>query len=119
MTYPDLSFVGIDGTAKKLDAIDAMAAELGITNVRTLWSRAEDCTERFSIITTRAVAYSSKLIPWISPLLVHGGFAFLYKQYTREEENDLLLSCKQWSLDMINTFTYGTDRVIYQVRKNR
>ncbi len=117
MSYPDIPFVGIDARAKKLNAIDAMAKELGIHNISTLRCRAEDCRERFPIITARAVAYSTQLITWLSPLLVPWGHAFLYKLATTEEETDLKKACNIHRFDLMDTFSCGEDRIIYHVRK--
>lgn len=118
MTYPDMPFVGIDARAKKLNAIDAMATELGIKNISTLRCRAEDCRERFPIITARAVAYSTQLVSLLSPLLVPWGHAFLYKLATTEEETDLKKACNIHRFDLIASFPYGENRIIYHIRKS-
>jgi 16S rRNA G527 N7-methylase RsmG len=41
-----------------------------LKNVKVIWTRAEDFKDKkFDIVTARAVAYITKLLPWISHLV--------------------------------------------------
>lgn len=62
MLNPESTFTGIESIAKKAKAVNEIAAELGITNMKVERSRAEQFQGQFDAITARAVAYSDKLL---------------------------------------------------------
>ena len=66
---PDLRVTLIDSTKKKLDAISAMVESLGLTNVAMRHARIETVTDRFDVITARAVAELDTLLSWCEPLM--------------------------------------------------
>lgn len=73
------------------------------------------------MLTARAVAHVSKLIPWCMPLLKKGGTIVLYKEYTDEEKEELLLLCKKFSLALVQEHRYelfegDIGRVIYVLK---
>ena len=75
---PDLRITAMDSTAKKLGFIDEVCHALGLTNVTTLCSRAEEAghteqRESFDIVTARAVARLNILSEWCSPMVKEGG----------------------------------------------
>jgi 16S rRNA (guanine527-N7)-methyltransferase len=67
--YPQINFKLIDGTRKKIEAVNAIVAELKLSNVAAQHARAESLSEKFDHIIVRAVADLSKLIRWCRPLL--------------------------------------------------
>lgn len=121
MSCPDVEFVGIDARRKKIDAINAMIEQLALTHCRAVWWRIEDHRYRYDMLTARAVAHVSKLIPWCMPLLKKGGTIVLYKEYTDEEKEELLLLCKKFSLALVQEHRYelfegDIGRVIYVLK---
>ena len=62
-------FTLIDGKAKKIKVVNAIADTLDLKNVRGLHQRAEEFKEKFDFIITRAVTSIDKLQMWSYPLL--------------------------------------------------
>jgi 16S rRNA (guanine527-N7)-methyltransferase len=68
--FPEVSFVLVDSTAKKLKVVDAVASALDLKNVTTRHSRIEDIRNRkFDFVVSRAVAPLKDLWSWSRPLL--------------------------------------------------
>jgi 16S rRNA (guanine527-N7)-methyltransferase len=72
---PDLQVTLLDATEKKVAFLNAAAAKLGLTNVEAVCGRAEsiDLGESFEVVTARAVAKISALVPWTAPFAKKGG----------------------------------------------
>ena len=67
--FPDSNFKLIDGTAKKIKVVHAVAEALGLKNVEALQLRAEEDKAKYDFVITRAVAKLEKLINWSFKLL--------------------------------------------------
>ena len=52
---PDKEFTLLDSKRKKIHVVDAVSRELGLKNIRTVWSRIEDHRERYQTIISRAL----------------------------------------------------------------
>ena len=91
---PDKSFVLTDAIGKKLKVVDDVAAQLGLSNVRTVHSRAEDLghmpeyREQFDLVVSRAVADLSVLAEYCLPLVKQGGCFIAYKTDAAAEETE-------------------------------
>jgi 16S rRNA (guanine527-N7)-methyltransferase len=72
---PAAHFTLIDSTAKKLRFIDHVAALLGLTNVTTVHTRAEEYRpkDRFDTVLSRAVGPIANFVKWSGHLCVGGG----------------------------------------------
>ncbi|MEI6946273.1 16S rRNA (guanine(527)-N(7))-methyltransferase RsmG [Paraflavisolibacter sp. H34] len=71
--FPEVKFHLVDSIAKKLKIIDAVAQEIGLTNVTTQHTRAEEIRDRkFDFAVSRAVAPLKDLLKWSRPLLKTG-----------------------------------------------
>jgi len=71
--FPDTHFHLVDSINKKLKVVNAVAEAIGITNVTTQHTRAEDIKDRkFDAVTSRAVAPLKDLWRWSRPLLKRG-----------------------------------------------
>ncbi len=72
---PSLHLTLLDATKKKMEAVDSIVAKLGLTNVATVWGRAEEIGRRdayagkFDYVVARAVAPLAKLVKWSLPFL--------------------------------------------------
>lgn len=75
----ELEVTLLDATRRKLRAVERMVAGLGLTNVRTLWGRAETLAhdvarrERFDVVAARAVAALPTLIEYAAGFVRVGG----------------------------------------------
>lgn len=68
--FPEIQFHLVDSIGKKLKIIEAVKDELGLKNITTQHSRAEDVKGRkFDFAVSRAVAPLKDLLHWSKPLL--------------------------------------------------
>ena len=68
--FPEVRFHMVDSINKKLKVVAGIATAIGLTNVTTQHSRAEDITGRkFDVVISRAVAPLKDLWHWSRPLL--------------------------------------------------
>lgn len=68
--FPNVEFHLVDSIAKKLKVVDAILEEIGLKNVTTAHTRAEDIKARkFDFAVSRAVAPLKDLWRWSKPLL--------------------------------------------------
>lgn len=72
VVYPECDFTLIDSIGKKIAAVEAMAAALGLKNVRGRAVRAETVREKFDFVTGRAVTALPAFLGWAGPLLRRG-----------------------------------------------
>jgi len=88
IAYPDKNFTLLDTVGKKLKVIDDVAARLGIKNVTTVHTRAEDYVSRetFDLVVSRAVANMSTLSEYCLPFVKLGGYFVAYKTKDAMEE---------------------------------
>jgi 16S rRNA (guanine527-N7)-methyltransferase len=63
--YPECKFHLVDSINKKLKVVDAVAEELGLTNVKTSHKRAEEINETFDFIVSRAVTAMPSFVGWV------------------------------------------------------
>ncbi len=68
--FPDVAFVAIDGTAKKIKVVNEIAHSIDLKNLQALHMRAEDCKLKFHFVVSRAVAELPKLWAWAHPLIL-------------------------------------------------
>ncbi len=73
--FPDVKFHLVDSIGKKLKIIDEVAANVGLKNISTQHTRAEEIkTKKFDFVVSRAVASLKDLWRWGKPLLKNSGF---------------------------------------------
>ncbi|HJY05590.1 MAG TPA: 16S rRNA (guanine(527)-N(7))-methyltransferase RsmG [Bryobacteraceae bacterium] len=85
---PDTRFVLAESVQKKARFVETAVQKLGMGNVDVRPVRAEDVlkSERFEIVTGRALAPLSKALPLFAPALKRGARVLLYKGPDVEEE---------------------------------
>ena len=92
---PDLQFVLVDATRKKIDFLNDCIQRLGLRNVQAIWDRLENLAANasfegvFKTVTARAVAKLPQLLPLIKPFLAVHGHAILWKGQTWRREGEL------------------------------
>ncbi|MGI4875208.1 MAG: 16S rRNA (guanine(527)-N(7))-methyltransferase RsmG [Janthinobacterium lividum] len=64
--FPEVRFHLVDSIGKKIRAVQFMAAALGLPNVTAAQTRAEQVTEKFDFVVSRAVARLATFHPWIA-----------------------------------------------------
>jgi len=62
--FPDSNFILVDSIRKKIAVVDEVVKELGLMNINSQWSRAEDLDYSYDFLVTRAVAKMPTLINW-------------------------------------------------------
>ena len=89
---PEKEFTLIDSLKKRLNVIEELAKECGMTNIKLVHARAEDAghdrelRESFDVVTARAVASLPVLSELGVPLVKKGGAFIAYKTRTGIEE---------------------------------
>jgi 16S rRNA (guanine527-N7)-methyltransferase len=63
--FPESKFTLVDSIGKKIMVVDEIGKAIGLNNMISHHSRAEDIEGEFDFITSRAVAQFAKFIPWI------------------------------------------------------
>ena len=67
--FPDVQFTLIDGTRKKIKVVNEVSEAIGLTNAKGVHVRAEEYTEKYDFVITRAVALVEKLVIWTDKLI--------------------------------------------------
>ncbi|MDR0899635.1 MAG: 16S rRNA (guanine(527)-N(7))-methyltransferase RsmG [Lactobacillaceae bacterium] len=92
IVQPKLEVTLVDSLQKRLNFLNGLTNELGLTGIQTVHARAEDFgqdktyRESFDFVTARAVANSSTLLEYLLPLTKIGGQVILYKSASYKEE---------------------------------
>ncbi len=89
---PDISVVALDSTEKKVNYVKESAEILGLSNLQTLYGRAEELShlpelrESFDVVTARAVAALPMLSELCIPFLKVGGLFVAMKSVGTDAE---------------------------------
>ncbi len=71
--FPNVKFHLVDSIGKKLKVVQAVAEHIGLANVTTQHTRAEDIKNRkFDFVVSRAVTELKQLWHWSAPLIKRG-----------------------------------------------
>lgn len=71
--FPDCHFILIDSIRKKVGVAEAIAREIGLTNVECRWKRMEEETEKVDFIVSRAVMPLPDLVKLVRKNVTHEG----------------------------------------------
>jgi 16S rRNA (guanine527-N7)-methyltransferase len=85
---PDLHVSLVEPMARRVAFLEEVRERLGLDTVEVVRRRAEQWREppRFDVVTARAVAALSKLLPWSMPLVADGGMVLAMKGSGAAEE---------------------------------
>lgn len=86
IAYPEIEVYALDSIRKKLNAIDNIKSVLDLKNLHTICERAEKLTDKYELVTSRAVASMKVLAQYASSLLKSGGYFVAYKSLKAEDE---------------------------------
>jgi len=67
--FPEVKFTLLDSTAKKIHVVTEVAAAIGLENVHTVHSRAEDHEGAYAMVISRAVSSLSQMVEWTRHLV--------------------------------------------------
>lgn len=126
---PSLNFTLLDSLNKRINFLNILKDELGLNNVLTVHSRAEDAghnidfREKYDICVARAVASLNVLMEYCTPFVKVGGYFIALKG--KDGDNELETSknaMKILNVELVDKFEYllpGTDnqRKIYVFKK--
>ncbi len=110
---PDIQFVGIDATRKKIDALERMKSKMNLTNIRLVVGRTEELAhhpelrERFDIVTARAVAPLSTLLEYSVPFTAIDGKCVFWKSlHIADEQRESVTAMKALHASLRTTHEY-------------
>lgn len=92
IAYPGLRITLLDSLNKRIHFLDTVIHELGLSDIKTIHGRAEDCArsdllrEKFDLCVSRAVANLSTLSEYCLPFVKVGGEFVSYKSEKLSEE---------------------------------
>jgi 16S rRNA (guanine527-N7)-methyltransferase len=66
--FPDIAFILLDATGKKVKVATEVAAAIGLENVTGVHARLEDHKGAYDLITTRAVSTMTQMTAWTAHL---------------------------------------------------
>ncbi len=106
-TYKDVQVYPLDSIRKKINAINEMKDELNLKNVHPICERAEKLTQKFDLITSRAVAPLKVITAYALPLLKDEGFFVAFKSLKAQEEiDDAKYLLKKFNAKVIDVIEY-------------
>ena len=95
------------GIRKKINAINEMKDELNLENVFPICERAEKLSQKFDLITSRAVAPLKVISGYALPLLKKDGYFVAFKSVKAQEEIDDAKSIlKKFNAKVIDIIEY-------------
>lgn len=119
IAFPNIEVWALDSIAKKINAIENIKAELNLTNLHTACMRVENFnTQKFKLVTSRAVASLDKLIKYAEPLIEPKGYFVAFKSKLLDEElENAKQILKRSSLELIDTIEYELPTEEKHIRK--
>lgn len=106
-TYKDIDVYPLDSIRKKINAINEMKDELNLENVFPICERAEKLSQKFDLITSRAVAPLKVISGYALPLLKKDGYFVAFKSVKAQEEiDDAILILKKFNAKVIDIIEY-------------
>lgn len=107
LAYPEIEVYALDSIRKKINAIENIKAELDIKNLHTICERAEKITDKFDMVTSRAVAPLKVITEYAMPRLNKNGIFVAYKSVkTQEEINEASVVLKKYKAKVADIMEY-------------
>lgn len=118
--FPGTHFHLVDSINKKLKVVNAVAGDIGLSNVTTQHTRAEDIRDRkFEAVISRAVAPLKDLWRWSKPLLKKGsnpgGLICLKGGDLGREISESNCKPLVWEIDKIFSEPFFREKFLLQV----
>jgi len=118
--FPDTQFHLVDSINKKLKVASEIAAAIGLQNLSTQHTRAEDIKNRkFDVVVSRAVAPIKDLWWWAKPLLKKGvspnGLICLKGGDLTKEISESNCRPRIWEVEKIFTAAFFTEKFLLHI----
>jgi len=118
--FPEVNFLLADSIQKKLKVAGEVATAIGLKNVTTRHTRAEDIKDlKFDVVVSRAVAPLKDLWFWSKPLLKKGpntkGLICLKGGDLTQEISDSRCKPRVWEIEKIFNEPYFKEKYLLQV----
>lgn len=118
--FPEVQFHLADSINKKLKVANAVAGAIGLKNISTQHTRAEDIKNRkFDVVVTRAVAPLKDLWRWSKPLLNKGktpnGLICLKGGDLTNEVYESLCKPRVWEIEKVFKEPFFKEKFLLQI----
>ncbi|MBG6234539.1 16S rRNA (guanine527-N7)-methyltransferase [Pedobacter sp. CAN_A7] len=119
--FPDTQFHLVDSIGKKIKVVTEVAAALGLTNVKASHLRAEQVTDKYDFVVSRAVTRLIDFYPWVqgkfnktSNNAIPNGILYLKGGELAEEIEESRLKAELYPLkDYFEEEFFDTKYVVY------
>lgn len=119
--YPEVEFLLIDSIAKKIKVVNEVAQSIGLKNIKAVHGRAENVSQKFDFIISRAVTKMPAFIEWvkdkIDPICFNefpNGILYLKGGDLTEEFSSVKQHYKEFEIsEFYSDEFYETKKVVY------
>ena len=119
--FPDTDFYLVDSIGKKIKVVQEVAKSVGIKNVMATHQRAEQVSDKFDFVVSRAVTQLKDFYPWVaekfnkqSKNTLPNGILYLKGGDLKQEITESGLSAQQYNLkDYFEEEFFETKQVVY------
>ena len=127
IVFPQLKIVLVDALLKRINFLNIVIKELGLSNIETVHARAEDYSKfhqkEFDVVTCRAVSRLKKLLEYTVPLVKQGGYFIPMKANCDDEieECEKLFKKKNLVIEKKEEFYLpieNSKRTIIEIKNN-
>lgn len=127
IVFPTLSVTLVDALQKRINFLDIVIEELGLTDIKTIHTRCEDYvkenSEKFDIVTCRAVARLSTLLKYVPLLVKQKGYFIPMKANCEEELEEATKLLRKSKLEIVDIIRFklpveNSLRTLIKIRKN-
>ncbi len=121
IVFPNLQITLLDSLQKRINFLDVVIKELGLTNINTVHARAEEYAknhrEEYDVVTSRAVAHLKVLSELCIPMLKVGGHFIPMKANVDEEleESKDILKKLAASISTIKNFNLPIENSVRNI----
>jgi len=119
--FPETKFVLVDSINKKLIVAQSIADEIGLENVITIHARAEDITDTFDFVVSRAVTKLDVAWSWVQKNIskinsneITNGLLYL-KGGDVSAEIPKKVTIKKWNLNEFTKVPYFEEKALYLI----
>jgi len=119
--FPDVQFHLVDSIGKKIKVVTEVAAALGLNNVKASHLRAEQVTDKYDFVVSRAVTRLIDFYPWVkgkfskeSKNAIPNGILYLKGGDLKEEITESRLKAELYPLsDYFKEEFFETKKVVF------
>jgi 16S rRNA (guanine527-N7)-methyltransferase len=119
--FPETQFYLVDSIGKKIKVVHEVAKALGLQNLQSAHTRAEDVNEQFDFVISRAVTRLKEFYPWVrgkfnklSKNTLANGVLYLKGGDLEQEITESGLTVRQFQLkDYFEEEFFETKQVVY------